>query len=92
MQGHIWHTGYENNELKGMVFDDVPEALEKWHALGIKVAIPFPLFYFFPFQLANCLPVLLVFLLSVFPFLSRLTIKVLFNYRVKQLFFSVGLE
>ncbi|XP_057453477.1 probable bifunctional methylthioribulose-1-phosphate dehydratase/enolase-phosphatase E1 [Lotus japonicus] len=39
LQGHIWHTGYENNELKGMVFDDVPEALEKWHALGIKVYI-----------------------------------------------------
>ncbi|XP_027355118.1 probable bifunctional methylthioribulose-1-phosphate dehydratase/enolase-phosphatase E1 isoform X4 [Abrus precatorius] len=39
LQGHIWQTGYENNELKGIVFDDVPEALEKWHALGIKVYI-----------------------------------------------------
>ena len=37
MQGHIWKTGYENNELEGIVFDDVPEALEKWHALGVKV-------------------------------------------------------
>lgn len=37
MQGHIWQTGYQNNELEGIVFDDVPEALEKWHALGIKV-------------------------------------------------------
>ncbi|XP_010244771.1 PREDICTED: probable bifunctional methylthioribulose-1-phosphate dehydratase/enolase-phosphatase E1 1 [Nelumbo nucifera] len=39
LQGHIWRTGYQNNELKGIVFDDVPEALEKWHALGIKVYI-----------------------------------------------------
>ncbi|KAJ1377083.1 putative bifunctional methylthioribulose-1-phosphate dehydratase/enolase-phosphatase E1 [Sesbania bispinosa] len=39
LQGHIWCTGYENNELKGIVFDDVPEALDKWHALGIKVYI-----------------------------------------------------
>ncbi|XP_061350950.1 probable bifunctional methylthioribulose-1-phosphate dehydratase/enolase-phosphatase E1 [Gastrolobium bilobum] len=39
LQGHIWQTGYENNELEGIVFDDVPEALEKWHALGIKVYI-----------------------------------------------------
>ncbi|KAG4968228.1 hypothetical protein JHK87_033879 [Glycine soja] len=38
-QGPMWRTGYENNELKGIVFDDVPEALEKWHALGIKVYI-----------------------------------------------------
>ncbi|KAL2327636.1 hypothetical protein Fmac_021063 [Flemingia macrophylla] len=39
LQGHIWCTGYENNELKGIVFDDVPEALERWHALGVKVYI-----------------------------------------------------
>ncbi|KAF9666767.1 hypothetical protein SADUNF_Sadunf16G0262900 [Salix dunnii] len=39
LQGHIWRTGYENNELEGVVYDDVPEALEKWHALGIKVYI-----------------------------------------------------
>ncbi|XP_073268367.1 probable bifunctional methylthioribulose-1-phosphate dehydratase/enolase-phosphatase E1 [Populus alba] len=39
LQGHIWRTGYENNELEGVVYGDVPEALEKWHALGIKVYI-----------------------------------------------------
>ncbi|KAB2095775.1 hypothetical protein ES319_A01G063000v1 [Gossypium barbadense] len=39
LQGHIWRTGFENNELKGIVFDDVPEALEKWHASGVKVYI-----------------------------------------------------
>lgn len=39
LQGHIWRTGYENNELQGVVFEDVPEALKKWHANGIKVYI-----------------------------------------------------
>ncbi|KAJ0928374.1 putative HAD hydrolase, subfamily IA, methylthioribulose-1-phosphate dehydratase, HAD superfamily [Helianthus annuus] len=39
LQGHIWRTGFEKNELKGVVFDDVPDALEKWHAYGIKVYI-----------------------------------------------------
>ncbi|KAJ1403441.1 putative bifunctional methylthioribulose-1-phosphate dehydratase/enolase-phosphatase E1 [Sesbania bispinosa] len=45
LQGHIWQTGYENNELEGIVFDDVPEALEKWHALGIKVPMVGPWVY-----------------------------------------------
>ncbi|KAJ9182916.1 hypothetical protein P3X46_006849 [Hevea brasiliensis] len=39
LQGHIWRTGFEKNELEGVVFDDVPEALEKWQSLGIKVYI-----------------------------------------------------
>lgn len=39
LQGHIWRTGYQNNELEGVVFEDVPEALEQWHASGIKVYI-----------------------------------------------------
>ncbi|KAJ0792431.1 putative methylthioribulose-1-phosphate dehydratase, HAD superfamily, enolase-phosphatase E1 [Helianthus annuus] len=39
LQGHIWRTGFEKNELKGVVFDDVPGALEKWHACEIKVYI-----------------------------------------------------
>ncbi|TYH92360.1 hypothetical protein ES332_A13G177000v1 [Gossypium tomentosum] len=39
LQGHIWRTGFKSNELEGVVFDDVLEALEKWHALGIKVYI-----------------------------------------------------
>ncbi|OAY54879.1 probable bifunctional methylthioribulose-1-phosphate dehydratase/enolase-phosphatase E1 isoform X2 [Manihot esculenta] len=38
-EGHIWRTGFEKNELEGVVFEDVPEALEKWHSLGIKVYI-----------------------------------------------------
>ncbi|KAL3503204.1 hypothetical protein ACH5RR_037653 [Cinchona calisaya] len=39
LQGHIWRTGFDNNELEAVVFDDVPEALERWHALGIKMYI-----------------------------------------------------
>ncbi|XP_042514781.1 probable bifunctional methylthioribulose-1-phosphate dehydratase/enolase-phosphatase E1 isoform X1 [Macadamia integrifolia] len=39
LQGHIWRTGFQNNELKGVVFEDVPDALQKWHAMGIKVYI-----------------------------------------------------
>lgn len=59
MQGHIWQTGYENNELEGVVFEDVPEALEKWHALGTKVfyipPLPFPSllpFHVFEFRIS----------------------------------------
>ncbi|KAK4398374.1 putative bifunctional methylthioribulose-1-phosphate dehydratase/enolase-phosphatase E1 1 [Sesamum angolense] len=39
LQGHIWRTGFQRKELEGVVFDDVPAALEKWHALGVKVYI-----------------------------------------------------
>ncbi|KAL0301190.1 UNVERIFIED_CONTAM: putative bifunctional methylthioribulose-1-phosphate dehydratase/enolase-phosphatase E1 1 [Sesamum radiatum] len=39
LQGHIWRTGFQGNELETVVFNDVPEALEKWHSLGIKVYI-----------------------------------------------------
>lgn len=56
MQGHIWRTGFEKNELKGVVFEDVPQALEKWHALGIKVFYMFPppsFLFLFPFMPSN---------------------------------------
>ncbi|XP_030511899.1 probable bifunctional methylthioribulose-1-phosphate dehydratase/enolase-phosphatase E1 isoform X1 [Rhodamnia argentea] len=39
LQGHIWQTGFENNELEGVVFEDVPKALTNWNSLGIKVYI-----------------------------------------------------
>lgn len=38
-QGHIWRVGYANGELKGVVFEDVPEALSKWHTSGTKTYI-----------------------------------------------------
>ncbi|KAH6781046.1 haloacid dehalogenase-like hydrolase family protein [Perilla frutescens var. hirtella] len=39
LQGHIWRTGFRNKEIEAVVYDDVPEALEKWQALGLKVYI-----------------------------------------------------
>lgn len=39
MQGHIWRAGFESKEIEAVVFDDVPKALEKWHALGKKVCV-----------------------------------------------------
>ncbi|KNA03371.1 hypothetical protein SOVF_209850 [Spinacia oleracea] len=39
LQGHVWRTGFLNNELEGVVFEDVPEALKRWHSSGIKVYI-----------------------------------------------------
>jgi len=47
MQGHTWRTGFQNGELQGVVFDDVPEALERWHALGMKVSSCFSLLLVF---------------------------------------------
>lgn len=38
LQGKIWKAGFESGELKGTLFDDVPEALARWNAHG-KVAI-----------------------------------------------------
>ncbi|KAJ4976863.1 hypothetical protein NE237_001969 [Protea cynaroides] len=39
LQGHIWRTGFQKNELEGVVFEDVPGALQKWNASGTKVYI-----------------------------------------------------
>ncbi|CAH8361832.1 unnamed protein product [Eruca vesicaria subsp. sativa] len=39
LQGHIWRTGFKCNELKSVVFEDVADALEKWHTSRIKVYI-----------------------------------------------------
>jgi 2,3-diketo-5-methylthio-1-phosphopentane phosphatase len=38
LQGKIWKAGFESGELKGTLFDDVPEAFVRWSAQG-KVAI-----------------------------------------------------
>jgi enolase-phosphatase E1 len=39
IQGKIWQQGYENGELKGEVFADVPVAFERWQKNGKKIAI-----------------------------------------------------
>ena len=32
LQGKIWKAGFESGELKGTLFEDVPEALKRWSA------------------------------------------------------------
>lgn len=39
LQGHIWAEGYRRGVLQGVVYDDVPPALERWHSAGITLAI-----------------------------------------------------
>jgi enolase-phosphatase E1 len=38
LQGKIWKAGFESGELTGTLFADVPEAFQRWAAIG-KVAI-----------------------------------------------------
>jgi len=35
LQGKIWKAGFESGELKGTLFDDVPEALRRWSKDGL---------------------------------------------------------
>jgi len=39
LQGMIWRRGFESGELVAHVFDDVPEALERWATSGLDVRI-----------------------------------------------------
>ena len=39
LQGHIWENGYQAGELRGDVWDDVPEAMRQWRREGREVAI-----------------------------------------------------
>jgi enolase-phosphatase E1 len=39
LQGRIWKRGFENGELRGLVYDDVRPALERWTRQGRRVAI-----------------------------------------------------
>jgi enolase-phosphatase E1 len=39
LQGQIWQEGYSSGELQGEIFADVPKALRRWRAGGIRVAI-----------------------------------------------------
>jgi len=39
LQGRIWEDGYERGELRGLVYDDVPRALERWRRQGSRIAI-----------------------------------------------------
>lgn len=39
IQGAIWKNGYESGELRSIVYDDVPPALQTWTAEGKLIAI-----------------------------------------------------
>jgi enolase-phosphatase E1 len=39
LQGKIWQKGYQSGELKSEVFDDVPEAFERWKSEDYLIAI-----------------------------------------------------
>ena len=39
LQGILWQKGYQNGELLGHVYDDVPVMLENWNFLGKKTGI-----------------------------------------------------
>ena len=39
LQGILWQKGYQNGELLGHVYDDVPLMLENWKLLGKKMGI-----------------------------------------------------
>jgi enolase-phosphatase E1 len=39
LQGMIWEIGYQSGKLQGPLFEDVPSALRKWHAVGVQLAV-----------------------------------------------------
>ena len=39
LQGNVWKRGYESNELKSIMFDDVPQAFKRWKNAGKTIAI-----------------------------------------------------
>jgi len=39
LQGRIWEEGYQQGDLRGQVYPDVPPALARWRARGREVAI-----------------------------------------------------
>jgi enolase-phosphatase E1 len=39
LQGLIWERGYQAGELRGIVYEDVPRALARWHEAGVQISI-----------------------------------------------------
>ena len=39
LQGLIWEDGYRAGKLHGIVWDDVPVAMKRWHDAGLRIAI-----------------------------------------------------
>ncbi|MBJ7497401.1 MAG: acireductone synthase, partial [Gemmataceae bacterium] len=39
LQGMVWRKGFNNGELKGHIYNDVPDAFNRWKKSGITIAI-----------------------------------------------------
>lgn len=39
IQGQIWQEGYEQGAIQGEVYNDVPQAMQRWKNAGLRVAI-----------------------------------------------------
>ena len=39
LQGIIWKKAYESGQLKGHIYEDVPEILKKWQTDGIRMGV-----------------------------------------------------
>jgi enolase-phosphatase E1 len=39
LQGFVWKKAYEEGDIKGHVYDDVPTCFNKWRANGLKIGI-----------------------------------------------------
>ena len=39
LQGLIWEDGYHAGQLRGVVWEDVPVAMKRWRAAGLRIAI-----------------------------------------------------
>jgi enolase-phosphatase E1 len=39
LQGFVWKKAYEDGDIKGHVYDDVPTCFNKWRANGLKIGI-----------------------------------------------------
>uniref|UniRef100_A0ACD5TVY0 Uncharacterized protein n=3 Tax=Avena sativa TaxID=4498 RepID=A0ACD5TVY0_AVESA len=35
LQGRVWRLGFDSGEIRGVVYDDVAEALARWHGTGV---------------------------------------------------------
>jgi enolase-phosphatase E1 len=39
LQGLIWHQGYDKGLLQAPLYEDVPEALRRWHNAGLELSV-----------------------------------------------------
>ena len=39
LQGYVWEGGYQNGDLAGRVFEDVPRAFQRWRREGMRLGI-----------------------------------------------------